>query len=65
MPRMQLISTLACHVAVVVELECLNDPKSYAGWDLSPAGRFNLAGLVEEERPDKGQPLALHVGGWV
>ena len=27
-------------------------------------GRFNLAGLVEEERPDKGQPLALQVGAW-
>ena len=26
----------ACHLAVVVELESLNDPKSYAGWDLSP-----------------------------
>ena len=27
-------------------------------------GRFNLAGLVEEERPDKGWPLALQVGGF-
>ena len=26
-------------------------------------GRFNLAGLVEEEKPDKGQPLPLQVGG--
>ena len=25
---------------------------------------FNLAGLVEEKRPDKGQALDLKVGGW-
>ena len=31
---------------VVVELVCLNDPKSYAGGDLVPGG-FNRTGLVE------------------
>ena len=54
----------ACHLSVVVELESLSDPKSSAGWDLSPWQEFNLAGLVEEERADEGQPLALQVGGW-
>ena len=45
---MQFTSTSpwACHLAVVVELVCLNDPKSYAGGDLVPGG-FNRAGLVE------------------
>ena len=36
----------ACHLVVVVELVCLNDPKSYAGGDLVPGG-FNRTGLVE------------------
>ena len=36
----------ACHLAVVVELACLSDPKSYTGEDLVPGG-FNCAGLVE------------------
>ena len=53
----------ACHLAVVAELVCLSDPKSYASGDLVPGG-FNRAGLVEGWRPDKGQPLVLQVGGW-
>ena len=52
----------ACHLAAVVDLECLNDSKSHAGWDLIPC-RFNLVGLVEEERPNKGQPLRGGGGG--
>ena len=36
----------ACHLFVVVELVCLNDPKSYAGGDLVTGG-FNRTGLVE------------------
>ena len=39
-------SPWACHLAVVVELACLSDPKSYVGGDLVPGG-FNRAGLVE------------------
>ena len=42
----------------------LSDPKSYASWDLSPwqvqPCRIGRGGV----RPDKGQPLALQVGGW-
>ena len=51
----------ACHLTVVVELEHFNDPKSYASWDLNLW--FNLARLVKEEEPDKGQPQDLQV--WV
>ena len=53
----------ACHLVGVVELVCLSDPKSYASGDSVPGG-FNRTGLVEGQRPDKGQPLALQVGGW-
>ena len=53
----------ACHLVAVVELVCLSDPKSYAGGDSVPGG-CNRTGLVEGQRPDKGQRLALQVGGW-
>ena len=46
---------------MVVRLVCLNDPKSYAGRGIA-RGRFNLAGLVEGEMPDKGPSLVLQVG---
>jgi len=38
-------------------------PRAMPAGALAPGG-FNHAGLVKEEGPDKGQPLALQVGGW-
>ena len=47
---------------MAVEFQCINDTKSYAGWDASPglADRFNHDGLVTEKRPDKERLLALN-----
>lgn len=49
-----------CHLVVFMKLVCLDDPNSYAGGGVAP-GRFNHAGVVKGEKPDKGQPL--QVGG--
>jgi len=39
-------------------------PRAMPAEALAP-GRFNRAGLVKGEGPDKEQPLDLQVGGWV
>jgi len=38
-------------------------PRAMLAGALAP-GRFNHARLVKGEGPDKGEPLALQVGGW-
>jgi len=38
-------------------------PRAMPAGVLAPA-RFNHAGLVKGEGPDKEQPLTLQVGGW-
>ena len=39
-------SPWACHLVLVMELTCLNDPKSYASGDLVPGG-FNPTAMEE------------------
>ena len=44
-----------CHLAVVEGLVRLCDPENSAGRGLA-SGRYNQAGKIKGERPDKGQP---------
>ena len=53
--------TWVCHL-VVVELVCLSDPKSDVSGACEPR-KATLIRLVKGEMPDKGQSLAIHVGG--
>ena len=40
-----IVLSWACHLAMVVELECLSDPKSYASWELNMERGYKRAGF--------------------
>lgn len=59
--QLPLYHTWVCHL-VVVKLVCLSDPNSDVSGTCEPS-KATVIGLVKGEMPDKGQSLAIHVGG--